>query len=130
SAPRRSLTSSSPATATSRRRRTSAAPTTSSANLLNSPISFAWSKNMQLKAELPPECPAGSDPVERLMGRLAEEGFTTDLSREDWEQYGEIIFHRDEKISFAEGETVFIFTRVDELAEGSLKQSSEKLVRT
>ena len=85
---------------------------------------------MQLKAELPPECPAGSDPVERLMGRLAEEGFTTDLSREDWEQYGEIIFHRDEKISFAEGETVFIFTRVDDLDEGILKQTSESVVNT
>ena len=85
---------------------------------------------MQLKAELPPESPAGSDPVQRLMRRLVEEGFTTDLSQEDWEQYGEIIFHRDEKISFAEGETVFIFTRVDDLDEGILKQTSESVVNT
>ena len=85
---------------------------------------------MQLKAELPPESPAGSDPVQRLMGRLVEEGFTTDLTQEDWEQYGEIIFHRDEKISFAEGETVFIFTRVDDLDEGILKQTSESVVNT
>ena len=85
---------------------------------------------MQLKAELPPECATDSDPVQRLMGRLVEEGFTTDLSQEDWEQYGEIIFHRDEKISFAEGETVFIFTRVDDLDEGILKQTSESVVNT
>jgi len=85
---------------------------------------------MRLKAELPLESPAGSDPVQRLMGRLRDEGFTTDLSQEEWERYGEIIFHRDEKISFAEGETVFIFTRVDDLNEGILKQTSEAVVNT
>jgi len=85
---------------------------------------------MRLKAELPLESPAGSDPVQRLMSRLREEGFTTDLSQEEWEQYGEIIFHRDEKISFAEGETVFIFTQVDDLDEGILKQTSESVVNT
>lgn len=85
---------------------------------------------MRLKAELPLESPAGSDPVQRLMGRLREEGFTTDQSKEEWEKYGEIIFHREEKISFAEGETVFIFTRVDDLDEGILKQTSESVVNT
>ena len=82
------------------------------------------------KAEIPQECPADSDPVQRLMVRLAEEGFTTDQSQEDWEAFGEIIFRRDEKISFAEGETVFIFTRVDDLDEGILKQISESVVNT
>src|SRR5262245_33240749 len=85
---------------------------------------------MQLRAEKPLESPVGSDPVQRLMRRLAEEGFTTDQSQEEWEQYGEIIFRRDEKISFAEGETVFIFTRVDDLDEGILKQTSESVVNT
>ena len=85
---------------------------------------------MQLKAELPPECAAGSDPVQRLMSRLREEGFTTDQTEEEWEQYGEIIFRREEKISFAEGETVFIFTKVDDLDEGILKQTSESVVNT
>jgi hypothetical protein len=85
---------------------------------------------MRLKAELPPECAADSDPVQRLMSRLREEGFTTDQSEDDWEKYGEIIFHREEKISFAEGETVFIFTRVDNLDEGILKQTSESVVNT
>jgi hypothetical protein len=64
------------------------------------------------------------------MSRLREEGFTTDQSEEEWEQYGEIIFHREEKISFAEGETVFIFTKVDDLNEGILKQTSESVVNT
>src|SRR2546423_15414272 len=85
---------------------------------------------MRLKAELPPECAADSDPVQRLMSRLREEGFTTDQSEDDWEKYGEIIFHREEKISFAEGETVFIFTRVDDLDEGILKQTSESVLHT
>src|SRR5437868_1961463 len=85
---------------------------------------------MQLKAEKPLESPADSDPVKRLMARLQEEGFKTDQSLEEWKQFGEIIFHRDEKISFAEGETVFIFTQVDDLDEGILKQTSESVVNT
>jgi len=84
----------------------------------------------RLKAEKPIESPAGNDPVNRLMARLSEEGFTTDQSRQDWKEFGEIIFRRDEKISFAEGETVFIFTRVDNLDEGILKQTSESVVHT
>jgi len=85
---------------------------------------------MRLKAERPLESPAGSDPVQRLMSRLKEEGYTTDQSQEEWERFGEIIFRRDEKISFAEGETVFIFTKVDDLNEGILKQTSESVVNT
>lgn len=83
-----------------------------------------------IKAETPPESPANSDPVKRLMGRLREEGFTTDQSEEEWEEFGEIIFRRGEKISFADGETVFIFTRVDDLDEGILKQTSDSVVHT
>jgi hypothetical protein len=82
----------------------------------------------ELKAEKPPESPAGSDPATRLMARLQEEGFTTDLTEEDWQNYGEIIFRRSEKISFAAGETVFIFTRVQDLNERLLRQTSESVV--
>ena len=85
---------------------------------------------MQLKAEKPLESPADSDPVKRLMTRLQEEGFKTDQSLDEWDQFGEIIFHREEKISFAEGETVFIFTQVNDLDEGILKQTSESVVNT
>ena len=85
---------------------------------------------MRLKAEKPLESPADSDPVKRLMERLQEEGFKTDQSLDEWEQFGEIIFHREEKISFAEGETVFIFTQVNDLDEGILKQTSESVVNT
>src|SRR5436190_9319058 len=84
----------------------------------------------KLKAEIPPESPVGADPVQRLMDRLAEEGFTTNQSRQEWEEFGEIIYRRGEKISFAEGETVFIFTRVDDLDEGILKQTSESVLHT
>jgi hypothetical protein len=84
----------------------------------------------ELKAEKPPESTEGSDPVTRLMARLAEEGFTTDQNEEDWESYGEIILRRAEKISFAAGETIFIFTRVPDLTERVLRQASESVVNT
>jgi len=84
----------------------------------------------ELRAEKPPESTADSDPVSRLMQRLREEGFTTDLSEEEWREFGEIIFRRDEKISFARGETIFIFTRVDDLNERILRQTSESVVNT
>jgi len=84
----------------------------------------------ELKAEKPTESPEGTDVVTRLMARLAEEGFTTDQSPEEWEQYGEIIFKRDEKISIAAGETVFIFTRIPELNERILRQTSDAVVHT
>ena len=82
------------------------------------------------KAETPLESPAGSDCVTRLMQRLREEGFTSDLEASDFEQLGEIIFRRDEKISFASGETVFIFTRTPDLNERILRQTSESVVNT
>ena len=83
-----------------------------------------------LKAEPPIESPAGTDLVERLMARLRDEGFTTDQAEEEWRDFGEIIYRRAEKISFASGETVFIFTRVDGLNERILRQTSDSVVHT
>ena len=83
----------------------------------------------ELKAEKPIESPEGSDPVSRLMQRLRDEGFTTDQQEEDWE-LGEIIFRRTEKISVATGETIFIFTRVPELNEKILRQTSDSVGNT
>ncbi len=92
---------------------------------------FVSSTNMQeLKAEKPPESPAGTDPITRLIARLVEEGFTTDQNEQEWEDYGEIIYRRTEKISFASGETIFIFTRVPDLTERVLRQASESVVKT
>ncbi len=82
----------------------------------------------ELKAEKPAESPSDANPVSRLMARLTEEGFTADLTDEEWRSYGEIIFRRKEKISFASGETIFIFTRVHDLNERILKQTSESVV--
>jgi hypothetical protein len=62
------------------------------------------------------------------MARLTEEGFTTELTDDDWRNDGEIIFRRAEKISFAAGETIFIFTRVRDLNERILHQTSESVV--
>jgi hypothetical protein len=84
----------------------------------------------ELKAEKPIESPAGSDPVTRLMQRLREEGFQNDQAEDEWNNFGEVIFSRPEKISFATGETVFIFTRVPELNERVLRQTSQSVVNT
>jgi hypothetical protein len=84
----------------------------------------------ELKAEKPIESPVGSDPVTRLMQRLREEGFSSEQSEDDFHQFGEIIFRREEKISIATGETVFIFTRIPELNERILRQTSDSVVNT
>jgi len=84
---------------------------------------------MQLKAEPPIEC-SDSDPVTRLMKRLTDEGFTTDQSESDWAEFGEIIYRRAEQISFASGETVFIFTRVPEINDRILRQTSQSVVNS
>jgi hypothetical protein len=84
----------------------------------------------ELKAEKPIESPEGTDPVTRLMERLREEGFTTDQSLDEWTNFGEIIFARPEKISVAQGETIFIFTRVPELNDRILRQTAESVVNT
>jgi len=84
---------------------------------------------MQLKAETPIEC-SDIDPVARLMKRLADEGFTTDQSEADWTEFGEIIYRRAEQISFASGETVFIFTRVPEISDRILRQTSQAVVNS
>ena len=64
------------------------------------------------------------------MQRLREEGFTSDMSEAEWNDFGEIIFSRPEKITPARGETVFIFTRVPELNERVLRQTSQSVVNT
>ena len=84
----------------------------------------------ELKAEKPPESPAGSDPVLRLMDRLGEEGFTTEQDPQSWDEFGEIIYRRPEKLPLTSGETVFIFTRIPELNERILRQTSESVVQT
>lgn len=84
----------------------------------------------ELKAEKPIESPEGSDPVLRLMARLADEGFTTEQGPEWWDEYGEVIYRRPEKLPLATGETVFIFTRIPDLNERILRQTSESVVQT
>lgn len=84
----------------------------------------------ELKAEKPIESPAGSDPVLRLMERLGEEGFATEQGPEWWDEYGEIIYRRAEKLPIASGETIFIFTRIPDLNERILRQTSESVVQT
>ena len=84
----------------------------------------------ELKAEKPLESPAGSDPVLRLMAVLAEEGFTTEQGPEWWDEYGETIYRRQEKLPLTTGETIFIFTRVPDVNERMLRQTSDSVVHT
>ena len=83
----------------------------------------------ELKAQKPIESPAGTDPVLRLISRLAEEGFTTEQGPEWWDEYGEIIYRRAEKLPMTSGETIFIFTRIPEVNERILRQTSEAVVQ-
>lgn len=64
------------------------------------------------------------------MDRLAEEGFTTEQGPEWWEEYGEVIYRRPEKLPIGEGETIFIFTRVEDINERILRQTSDSVVHT
>src|SRR5207253_7274197 len=84
----------------------------------------------KLKAEKPIESTADTDPVTRLMQRLREEGFSSNQAEDEWSNFGEVIFSRPEKISVATGETVFIFTRIPELNERVLRQTSQSVVNT
>lgn len=84
----------------------------------------------ELKAEKPIESPEGSDPVLRLMAVLAEEGFTTEQGPEWWDEYGETIYRRPEKLPLVSGETIFIFTRVPDVNERILRQTSDSVVHT
>lgn len=84
----------------------------------------------ELRAEKPIESPAGSDPVLRLMARLAEEGYTSEQGPEWWDEYGETIYRRAEKLPLTTGETVFIFTRVPDVNQRMLRQTSDSVVHT
>jgi hypothetical protein len=64
------------------------------------------------------------------MDRLAEEGFTTEQGPEWWEEYGEVIYRRAEKLPLTTGETIFIFTRIPDLTERVLRQTSDSVVQT
>jgi hypothetical protein len=79
---------------------------------------------------LPVESPADSDPVLRLVNVLAAEGFTTDTDEEEWHTYGERIYRREEKISLARGETIFILTEVPDINEKIIRQAVDGVSNT
>lgn len=64
------------------------------------------------------------------MSRLGEEGFVTEQGPEWWDEYGETIYRRAEKLPLTSGETIFIFTRVDDVNERLLRQTSDSVVHT
>src|SRR5215211_6927818 len=84
----------------------------------------------KLKAEKPIESPEGADCVLRLIERLGEEGFTTEHGPDEWDEYGEVIYRRPEKLPLTSGETIFIFTRIPDLNARILRQTSDAVVQT
>jgi hypothetical protein len=78
----------------------------------------------------PTESPSNSDPVSRLIRVLTEEGFTAPIDDENWREYGEIIYRRDERISLARGETIFILTEVPEVNEKIIRQAVDGVTNT
>lgn len=77
------------------------------------------------RAVKPPESPADSDPVSRLIATLESEGFTSLHGEEDLAESGERVFHRRDSVSLAEGETVFVLIDFPVLTEKVLSQAVE-----
>lgn len=78
-----------------------------------------------LKAVRPPEAPADPDPVSRLIRVLESEGFKAIHEEEEWSAYGERVYHRAERVSFVQGETVFVLIDFPHLNEKVLGQAVE-----
>jgi|GEM_PF-501712 len=76
-----------------------------------------------LKAARPPESPADPDPVSRLIRVLTDEGFKAMHEDEEWSAFGERVYRRGERVSFVEGETVFILIDFPNLNEKVLGQA-------
>ena len=79
---------------------------------------------------VPLESSADSDPVLRLVNVLVTEGFTPDTDEQEWQTYGERIYRREEKISLARGETIFILTEVPDINEKIIRQAVESVSNT
>lgn len=79
---------------------------------------------------VPLESSADSDPVLRLVNVLVAEGFTPDTDEQEWQTYGERIYRREEKISLARGETIFILTEVPDINEKIIRQAVESVSNT
>lgn len=72
------------------------------------------------KVAAPVEQSWDNDPVARLVAILQEEGFTL---LEESDPSGERIYHRSEKISFLQGETVFVLIDYPDLTDHILRSA-------
>lgn len=75
------------------------------------------------KTVRPTESPEDPDPVSRLKGVLSREGFSPVHEQEDWQAFGEEVYHRSEKVLFAKGETVILLIDCPELDDRILSQA-------
>jgi hypothetical protein len=80
---------------------------------------------LKTKAVKPPESTAESDPVSRLINTLLAEGFTPLHGDEEAFDESERVFHRTDRVSFVEGETVFVLIDFPVLTEKVLNQAIE-----
>ncbi len=71
------------------------------------------------------ESTAQSSPVSRLLDVLDSEGFSSMHEDEDWQAFGEEVYHREEQVLFARGETVIILINYPRLDEKILSQAVE-----
>jgi hypothetical protein len=81
------------------------------------------------KTAKPSESTIDSDPLSRLIAILRKEGFTSLDENEGWEDFGERIYHRTEKILFVKGETVFVILDYPELDEIVLRKSVDRVAQ-
>lgn len=79
---------------------------------------------LRTKSVRPPESPADTDPVSRLLGALEREGFTAE---DDEALEGERRYRRTERVLFARGETVFVLIDYPQVTHKILSQAMESL---
>jgi hypothetical protein len=76
-----------------------------------------------LTTKRPPESPDDHDPISRLVTVLEREGFQPVHEDDEWSGFGEKVWHRSEKVLFAEGETVVIVIEHPDVDETILDQA-------
>ncbi|MBW3564215.1 MAG: hypothetical protein KY459_05780 [Acidobacteria bacterium] len=71
----------------------------------------------------PIESPEEPSPRNRLTAVLGAEGFSRKPDDDEWAALGDEVWHRRERVLFAEGETVFIFLHTEAVSEKVIDQA-------
>ena len=76
-----------------------------------------------LKTTKPTESPEEPNPLNRLTDVLSAEGFSRMTENEEWAALGDEVWHRTERVLFAEGETVFVFLQAGAISPKVIDQA-------